>query len=545
MIKMILDLNKKLSILLVLTLILTMFSLPSFAQVYIPPIGIPTPEFGINETVESVYGSDAYFTHYVDNSRPNATDTNNPNGSPTTPRATIPTTLSAGSVVEVRGGPYEAAGGTGIRNFQLSGTVTQPIFIRGVSTGDRVQILGEIYNRARGRHIYFGQYFVVENFDFYKKVQISFDRSSSYGTLRNSEIHNPIGSWGASNPTVGATGTHTVIYNNEIHDNNRAPDKDVLGIQFNAAGSRIWMLNNTIYNNGGNGIGGCHRCNTSASPTPSFIYIGDNNIYNNKEVGVATKYGNDIVISSNEIWGHNLTDTTATVSGIIIGADGYGYRTWIINNKIHDNIRGIRIEEAVDLWALGNVIYDITQMAFNIEKTNPNTNIIANTVYDADVFINQNRWPVPVLTVHNNIVVNMVGANYNNHMNIEHSQVYSSATFSNNLFWQSGNDVVLKLGTTSNIAFSTTADFDLYGFGTNNIISDPLFVDPPNNFTLTANSDARDAGSPSDAYQIFYDLYGIDIQSDIDGTLRPQGLGWDIGAFEFINQSIIFKDGFE
>ncbi len=515
-------------------LVVLFFSASVNASPYLPPIGIPAPEFGINETVLSIYGSDTYFTHYVDNTAASATDADNPNGSPDKPRLTIPDTLAAGSVVEVRGGPYDSP--TYI-TWQMNGTLSAPIFIRGVSAGSRVKIVGDSGNSPRLQLIFEGQYFIVENIDFYNKVTLAFDPSVTHGTLRGSEVHNPVNSTGALNPTVNAQGTHIVIYDNEIHDNVRAPEKDNHGVQGGAGGKQIWVLNNTIYNNGGNGFQACNRCNTNALGIPRFIYIGGNEFYGDKEVAIALKYAEDVIISENKIHDYLLANTTAMVSGIIIGADGYPERVWVLNNEIYKSIRGIRVEEVVDLWMMGNVIYDIERMAFNIEKTNPNTNIIGNTVWNADVFINQDRWVVPVLTVSNNIVVNMVGANNGNHMNIESSQVYTNATFSNNLFWQGGSDIVFNLGDGSSgpySTFSSTADFNAETFGSNNIIADPLFVDSANkNFQLQSHSPAIDSGVLSNAYQTFNDVYGLDIRQDISKLARPQGNDWEIGAYEY------------
>ncbi len=515
-------------------LIFIFFSASTNAALYSPPVGIPAPEFGINETVFSVYGSDTYFTHYVDNTSASATDVDNPNGSPGKPRLTIPDTLAAGSVVEVRGGPYDSP--TYV-TWEMNGTLSAPVFIRGVSAASRVQIVGDSGSSPRLQLSLEGQYFIVENIDFYNKVTLAFDPAVTHGTLRNSEVHNPENSTGALNPTVNAQGTHIVIYGNEIHDNVRAPDKDNHGVQGGAGGRQIWVLNNTIYNNGGNGFQACNRCNTNPLGIPRFIYIGGNEFYGDKEVAIALKYAEDVIISENKIHDYLLTNTTAMVSGIIIGADGYPERVWVLNNEIYKSIRGIRVEEAVDLWMIGNVIYDIEQMAFNIEKTNPNTNIIGNTVSNADVFINQDRWAVPVLTISNNIIVDMVGALNGNHMNIESSQVYANGSFSNNLFWQGGNDVVFNLGGGSSgpySMFSSTADFNAISFGSNNIIADPLFVDPPNkNFQLQSNSPAVDSGALSSAYQTFSNVYGLDIRQGINKLARPQGNDWEIGAYEY------------
>ena len=65
---------------------------------YVPPIGIPAPPFGINES-HTMYAGQWYpaggftyrdagngpYTHYVDNTHPSATNTSNPYGTATTP----------------------------------------------------------------------------------------------------------------------------------------------------------------------------------------------------------------------------------------------------------------------------------------------------------------------------------------------------------------------------------------------------------------------------------------------------------------------------
>lgn len=54
---------------------------------------------------------------------------------------------------------------------------------------------------------------------------------------------------------------------------------------------------------------------------------------------------------------------------------------------------------------------------------------------------------------------------------------------------------------------------------------DPLFTNAlGNNFTISPSSIARDAGT---------DL-GSSYNLDILGVARPQGPGWDIGAYEYI-----------
>jgi hypothetical protein len=89
-------------------------------SIWKPPIGIPQPEFGIYEkhtmysdkTFDFGSGPQPYkdagngpYTHYVDSTHANATDTANPFGTAGKPRKSFPSTITAGSVVEVHGRP--------------------------------------------------------------------------------------------------------------------------------------------------------------------------------------------------------------------------------------------------------------------------------------------------------------------------------------------------------------------------------------------------------------------------------------------------------
>ena len=118
---------------------------PVVPNPWTPPVGIPMPPFGITQVAGTP-------THYVDNTHSGATDSSNPNGSPTKPRLTIPTTLSAGAVVEVRGGPYIISSQW---SWTLNGTSSAPVFIKGINkprhSGERIT------NQSRR-----DSYFVVE-----------------------------------------------------------------------------------------------------------------------------------------------------------------------------------------------------------------------------------------------------------------------------------------------------------------------------------------------------------------------------------------------
>jgi len=258
---------------------------PAQAATWTPPIGIPEPSFGIHEThymYEGAFydfgnGPEAYpdagngpYTHYVDNTAPNCNDANNGGyGSATEPRCGLPRSFSpsAGSVVEIHGGPYVHGGWW---QWTPTGTVDQPVFIRGVDVNNKVVI--EDTQLRLG-----GQYSIIENFEFYNdsSVRIKYN-SPEHFALRYSEIHNPIGSfvgWGAA---ISTEGNDIVIYNNHIHHNVRLHVDGVRIIDCHgvvpATGSqRVWVIDNHIHHNSGDAVQACHNC---SRPLDLSILVG-------------------------------------------------------------------------------------------------------------------------------------------------------------------------------------------------------------------------------------------------------------------------------
>jgi uncharacterized repeat protein (TIGR02543 family) len=466
-------------------------SIPAYSQAYVPPIGIPVPEFGIEETVDSVYGYNYYYTHYIDNTHAGATDQDNPNGTPDKPRMTIPSTLGAGSVVEIHGGPYNSVGGT----YTMNGTAEDPVFIRGASDTNRPVISKSVVR-------FDGQYFIVENLDFYDKSTIKFNTSSKYGTLRNCKVHNPVGAIGASNPTVSATGEHIVLYRNEIHDNVKAANLDCHGIQASNHGNKIWVVDNHIYNNGGDGIQACHNCN----PGPRYLYIGRNEFHGDKENGIDLKYAVDVIISQNKLHGYMHSAETGIVSPIVIGSDGAPTRVWVLFNEIYNCRKGIRIEEIDDLWIIGNLIYDISESGIIPEKKGTKTHILGNTLYNMENGISVPWRDDLSLFIFNNIFNEISGESIKiGNAIVEKSEI------SNNLFWKASSH------------------------GDNFVNQDPLFADTANrDFSLQATSPAIDSGTAiGGVIHEYNSLYNEDISVAFDGAIRPQGSEWDIGAYEF------------
>ena len=146
------------------------------ADTWSPIIGIPEPPFGITtshtmyadcNTYEYDYGfgPQCYrigpygpYTHYIHPDHPNSTDKDNPYGTVSLPRVSLPSnfgSLPEGSVVEIHGGIYD-----GINIFCSDGTSTRPIFIRGVKGDEPTFTSTSRYNNIfqfRGSH------YVLEN----------------------------------------------------------------------------------------------------------------------------------------------------------------------------------------------------------------------------------------------------------------------------------------------------------------------------------------------------------------------------------------------
>ncbi|HUU19401.1 MAG TPA: putative Ig domain-containing protein [Sedimentisphaerales bacterium] len=204
-----------------------------------PPIGIPVPSFGIDETYR-MYDTGAdpnvrngaltyidspdagVYTHYIDNTHGSATDTLNPYGTAAKPRLTIPKPLPVGSVVEIHNNITH--NGSGQVRIGGEGTAASPIFVRGVDEPrlDLVLNVGQFYDAT---------YIIVEGLSFrrggvYGRIAPELFETS-YISVRNCNFYG-VGSAGLGigdggitviKAPEGADVHHIVYYNNVVHDN--------------------------------------------------------------------------------------------------------------------------------------------------------------------------------------------------------------------------------------------------------------------------------------------------------------------------------------
>ena len=552
---------------------------------WIPPIGIPAPEFGIKETHDMYAGQrfdfngngilepgeeyrdagDGPYTHYIDNTHPNATDTNNPYGTSGRPRLTVEpyALLPAGSVVEIHGGPYTwNVGRDQAILFYGNGTPQQPIFARGPSPANRPLL--------NSRVVFEGSYIILEN------MNIDFTNAGANGvgcrpsthhvSIRNSEIHegpelttSAVGLGGGDN---GPSVHDIVVHNNVIHDNgnwlaNYDEDHHAVGVGRNA--DHIWVVDNEMYHNSGDGIQINARM-LGTMPATHHIYIGRNLMHHNKQYGATIKFAVDVVISQNTMYSHRPSDSS---NGCGISWNYGPERVWMLFNHIYDSDHGIKTSTASgpggwgpgqDVYIIGNLIHDIHRsppgpytpsgyddpnnpwkygiaLRFSDEQAITTKHVIGNTIYDADAGIVSPRG-FGSIRIANNIFSGIVEQD----IFLDIPQAAGASSIQTTLF---DNLARIRWGT------NTTYDLASFriahpGLGLGCLEGEARFRDPAQaDFHLLAGSPAVDNGAADAVYDTFLSQYGIDIRVNIEGMSIPvdgNGNGSaviDMGAYEY------------
>lgn len=521
------------------------------------PVGVPSPGFGISETYRmyDVAGGrepgltynpspgGGYYTHYIDNTDPNATNTSNTYGSVSKPRTSIPNPIPQGAIVEVHGGPYSGSGSIFIKGY---GTETYPIFVRAVSN-DAPYFSTKI--RLEGTYI------ILEGIE---AVAVNImgeyggSRATEHACVRSCDIYSM--SQGAGGVFIGeySAGSavrvnDSVVYANHIHnlgDVNAATDQDYGTCLVGSRVSRCWIIDNYMHESSGTGVQ-VIPANSTELQTADHVYIARNVLYRNRQSGAWAKYGRDIIFSQNQI--HSIIHTDWSPSkglGLQYGPQN----CWYLNNEVYDCVIGFRIASTdggsnVHAYVLGNVFRDLVLPPHGVGEQYDVDNsyrgsigiwggtyayIVNNTIYNAPTGIyspsgNQH------LTIANNILseVYLPGAR---HVFVDLGATSDNSTLTNNIFYQDGDDVTVEWGSVVTPSMDTLRSSTATGQGC--VVTNPFFVSTTN-LHVAAASPAVDSGGVQSAYDLFEELYGIDIRKDIEGRARPQGSGWDIGAYEY------------
>jgi hypothetical protein len=326
------------------------------------PIGIPMPQFGIFETYRMyddvgnrnpslTYNASpggGYYTHYVDSTDPNATNTTNDYGSPEKPRTSIPTTLPEGSVVEI----HNSIAGTSLRYITANGTAEHPVFVRGVGsptiTGG-ILVKGS-YSLWEGLTLHTGSF----------EVCVHNGSNAHHVAIRNNVLYGDgvVGSGTGLQVWGGVDNLYhdIVFYGNHIHhggDSEAAQENDNHGVAVGAYVENLWIVDNHIHHIGGDSIQVAHGANY----TTHEVYIGRNVMHDDRENAVDIKQANHVVVSQNEMWGYEPC-SSAPGEVCVVHYDPH-YIYWLYNT-IHDGNYGIVSTGCSEQYIVGNVIYSIT-----------------------------------------------------------------------------------------------------------------------------------------------------------------------------------------
>ncbi len=550
------------------------FIVSSFASLshaaWEPPIGIPAPDFGIEEIAPaqpSGWPSSAVPGYYfVDMTHINATDIDNPYGYPDKPRASILTSsYSAGSYVEVHGGPYSDRYAL---NFNCS--KAQPCWFRGASQTEMPIFNGRI-------DIFNSEYIIVENIDINGGsgspvgINTKINEDAHHIVFRHSNIRNRTYPGGGNAgigiiPWFSSTISDVVIYNNEINtlgDYQATEDTDFHGVTPSMWGrdptsllSRVWVLDNHCYHISGN----CVQVNagnwTDSHDYLKYVYIGRNVSHDGRQGAFGVKQSTHVIISQNTMYSANLVGAQ---SGDGVGTQYGPDNLWVLFNEVYDTPYGFRQTdtgagvEDHNTYIIGNLFHNLKEIpdaelawgsapgwGVSLWHGNLSRHIVNNTFYntnggvlsifDGPVHLNNNLFDSIRLTTANTAHISIMHAGRTGVSSQDGNVFDIAASFR---WWNSELPE-------HNLARGES--FTLQDYVTNypdqclNCVENvnPLFVDPDNaNFRLQANSPLIDKSSENYVYQRFFDLYGIDIRVDYDGNPRPSGAGWEAGAFEY------------
>jgi hypothetical protein len=201
-------------------------------------------------------------------------------------------------------------------------------------------------------------------------------------------------------------------------------------------------------------------------------------------------------------------------------------RVWFLFNEVYDNVQGITHGSADDgsrsgVYYIGNTLHNNLSCGMQLNGWVEGEYVIGNTFYNNPTGLENGYYRVG-LEIWNNIFSKNPTA-------ISFTEYGSGAVSNlrNDLF-----EAPVKI-IWDNVE-RDVAGMQSIGECLGCQSGDPLFVNAgAGNFNLQPGSPAIDMGALDAAYTTFQQLYGIDIRRDKAGRTRPQGAGWDVGAYEY------------
>jgi hypothetical protein len=505
-------------------------------------MGVPIPDFGIAETAPSAPSpwnasqstNSGYRFYYVCPGCSGATDSSNASGYPGRARQTIPSPLTGPSVVMLDGQIDSNMSFTG------TGSPSAPVFVTSFNPSSPAHLTVTLAPS--------GSYIIVDGLWFGPRdtsdpeFGVYVGEGSSHIAIRNSEFAGNLNrAGGIALGTWGYTGTNSVSYvvvdHNSIHDIgdvSAVSDQDAHCIVVNGSDDHIWVTYNTLQYCSGDAIQ--IEAQTGRNQYIHHVYYGKNQAHHNRQTGGWVKHATDVIFSQNVA--HDFRQNS--------GGPGscYGFQygpemVWFLFNEgyacnIGFDLAGNDPVNGQYSFIIGNIIHDTNSQlptdVYNagamVIRGGTAVYVLSNTMYNVDAGVNVPPGST-AFYYYNNIVANRSNASaYDLYL-----EGNISVSIQNNIFSAAGPRFEQN-----GIIQTSVADFQAStGTCQGCMSADPLFVNAPGgDFRLAPGSPGIDAGSSavSTVYDTFKSRYGIDISKDFAGAPRPQGAGWDIGAFE-------------
>ncbi|WP_409440056.1 hypothetical protein [Psychromonas sp. GE-S-Ul-11] len=495
----------------------------------VPDVAAPTPPSDWSSEVTNMY--------YIDASNENCS-LKLTYGSESEPLCRLPSSMAAGSYVEVHGGPYEY---TSTIYLKSEGTESEPVWIVGAE-GNSIKMSLVLY----------GTYLYVDNLNISGDKGISVrpyrDLQTDHIMVRNTVITGT-GSLESGATGIAAGGSNGlqlegfIAYNNTISymgDSESETENDRHALQTGSYINNVWHLYNTTHHNGGDGVQYSH-----GGVDAHHFYYGGNTSYSERENCVDIKQADDVIISGNTCYD---IETSSSSPGECMVVHYDPSRIWFINNDISECITGIKSTGAFDVYITGNNIHgmkesanethgDISSYQTGVGITAYNTGnvyISNNTITDAIRGIAYEAVSGYEADITSNIIANLHDGAYTGNSQYAimlkgDDTTVDNSDIENNLFY---NPLRLYIdGKTYTDLTSLVSSGKCDDNGGSCLNADPSFLDD-GNYSLSSSSAAIDKGTKASFYALYETLYGESITSDILGYIRTDTTIWDIGAYE-------------